>query len=149
MFIAIFLLCVVTTMRASLLLSSVTLVRTVLAVSPVVHLNYTAYRGTTLANGVTQWVGIRFAAPPLGDLRFRGPQDPLSQEGVVDADAFGPICLGTDSGPPTGDMAEDCLFLNVFAPSNAKKGSKLPVYFFIQGGGFNTNSNANYNGSGK
>lgn len=38
--------------------------------------------------------------------------------------------------------------MNIFAPSGAKKGSKLPVYFFIQGGGFNTNSNANYNGSG-
>jgi carboxylesterase type B len=67
---------------------------------------------------------------------------------VVDADAFGPICLGTGAGPPTADMAEDCLFINVFAPSDATEKSKLPVYFFIQGGGFNTNSNANYNGSG-
>jgi carboxylesterase type B len=41
------------------------------------------------------------------------------------------------------EMAEDCLFINVFAPSTATKGSKFSVYFFIQGGGFNTNSNAN------
>ena len=40
-------------------------------------------------------------------------------------------------------MNEDCLLINVFAPSTTTKGSKLPVYFFIQGGGFNTNSNPN------
>lgn len=45
-------------------------------------------------------------------------------------------------------MNEDCLFLDVYAPSNATGDSNLPVYFFIQGGGFNTNSNPNYNGSG-
>jgi len=42
---------------------------------------------------------------------------------------------------------EDCLFLNIFAPSNATKDSKLPVLYFIQGGGFQSNSNANFNGS--
>ena len=135
-------------MRGSLLLSSATVLQTVLAVSPVVHLNYTSYRGTALDNGVTQWLGVRFAAPPLGDLRFREPQNPPTEAGVFDADTLPPICLGTDAGPPTDEMSEDCLFLNVFAPSTARKGSKLPVYFFIQGGGFNINSNANYNGSG-
>lgn len=46
-------------------------------------------------------------------------------------------------------MSEDCLFLDVYAPSNARKsGELLPVYFFIQGGGFNALSNANYNGAG-
>ena len=44
--------------------------------------------------------------------------------------------------------SEDCLFLDVFAPSHATKQSKLPVFFFIQGGGFNANSNPNLNGSG-
>lgn len=120
-----------------------------LAVSPTVDLNYASYRGTSLASGITQWLGMRFAAPPLGDLRFQAPQPPISRKGhVVDADTFGPICLGTAAGPPTNDMNEDCLFLNVFAPSNASEQSRLPVYFFIQGGGFNTDSNANYNGSG-
>lgn len=124
------------------------LTETVAAVSPVVHLNYTSYRGTSLANGVTQWLGVRYAAPPVGDLRFREPEPPETEDGVVDADSFKPICLGTDAGPPSNESAEDCLYLNIFAPSTAKKKSKLPVYFFIQGGGFNTNSNANYNGSG-
>ena len=47
------------------------------------------------------------------------------------------------------NTAEDCLFLDVYAPTNAvSSGSKLPVYFFIQGGGFASLSNPNYNGSG-
>ena len=136
-------------MRYSALFTSLALLSvSAVAISPVVDLNYTSYRGTANSNGVTQWLGIRYAAPPLGDLRFRAPQDPLQKKSTVDADSFGPICLGTEAGPPTEEMAEDCLFLNVFAPSSATKTSKLPVYFFIQGGGFNTNSNANYNGSG-
>ena len=140
-------------MRTSLLISSAAIPLAVSAVSPVVYLNYTTYRGIAFSNGITQWLGIRYAAPPVGDLRFREPQNPqpdypMPETVTVDADSFGPICIGTGEGPPTKDMNEDCLFLNVFAPSNAKQGSKLPVYFFIQGGGFNTNSNANYNGSG-
>ena len=43
-------------------------------------------------------------------------------------------------------VSEDCLFLNIFAPSNATALSKLPVMYFIQGGGFGSNSNANFNG---
>ena len=148
LYLFIFISVVLVTMRTSLLLPVAATLQTATAVSPVVHLNYTTFRGTALENGITQWLGIRFAAPPLGDLRFREPQSPLPESGIVDADAFRPICIGTGEGPPTKDMNEDCLFLNVFAPSNAKQASKLPVYFFIQGGGFNTNSNANYNGSG-
>lgn len=124
-----------------------------LAVQPLVNLNYTSYRGTALGNGVSQWLGIRYAAAPVGDLRFAAPQDPPSTYGVVEADKHGPICLGTPSSgevakPPTNTSQEDCLFLDVYAPSNTTKHSKLPVYFFIQGGGFNTNSNSNYNGTG-
>ncbi|KAK5163757.1 uncharacterized protein LTR77_010430 [Saxophila tyrrhenica] len=149
LYLALFFLQAFLIMRVFLYLSAaVTALPPVLAVSSTVHLNYTSYRGTALKNGVTQWLGVRYAAPPLGDLRFREPQPPLAEDGVVDADAYKPICLGTAAGPPTNESAEDCLYMNIFAPSSAKKGSKLPVYFFIQGGGFNTNSNANYNGSG-
>lgn len=44
-------------------------------------------------------------------------------------------------------MSEDCLYINVFAPANATKKSKLKVWFYIQGGGYANNSNANYNGT--
>jgi hypothetical protein len=45
--------------------------------SLVVDLGYSKYQGTNLGNGVSQWLGIRYAAPPLGDLRFRAPRNPL------------------------------------------------------------------------
>lgn len=57
----------------------------------------------------------------------------------------GLICLATGASPTVTTTSEDCLFLDVYAPSNA---TNLPVYFFIQGGGFNGDSNPNYNGSG-
>ena len=46
------------------------------AVDPLVDLGYTKYQGTKLNNGITQWLGMRYAAPPVGDLRFRAPVDP-------------------------------------------------------------------------
>lgn len=121
--------------------------RTTFAVDPEVELDYTSYVGTALSNGVTEWIGVRYAAPPLGDLRFRAPVDPMHEDGPIAADTPAPVCLGTGQGPPSDEIDEDCLFLSVWAPSNATSDSRLPVYFFIQGGGFNTNSGAP-NGTG-
>lgn len=45
--------------------------------SPIVDLGYTNYEGTSLVNGISQWLGMRYAAPPVGDLRFRAPRDPI------------------------------------------------------------------------
>lgn len=53
--------------------------------STVVDLGYASYEGRTLSTGVTQWLGIRFAAPPVGDLRFASPQDPLPVKGIQQA----------------------------------------------------------------
>lgn len=55
------------------------------AENPVVNLGYTSYEGRSLAGGVSQWLGMRYAAPPVNDLRFAAPQDPLSQTGVQQA----------------------------------------------------------------
>jgi carboxylesterase type B len=60
----------------------------------------------------------------------------------------GKLCLGTGDTPSNPGTSEDCLFVDVYAPTSATNTSKLPVYFFIQGGGFNFNSNGNYDGSG-
>ncbi|KAH9845237.1 putative triacylglycerol lipase [Teratosphaeria destructans] len=118
--------------------------------SSVVALDYATYSGQAYRNGVSAWLGIRYAAPPLGPLRFAAPVDPPQFPGVQNASQHGPICLPTP-GSATNFTAqsEDCLFLDVYAPTNATAtGQRLPVYFFIQGGGFSTNSNPNYNGSG-
>ncbi|GAB7335369.1 hypothetical protein MBLNU13_g07751t2 [Cladosporium sp. NU13] len=117
------------------------------------HLGYASYNGVALSSGVTQWLGIRYAAPPLGDLRFAAPQDPLPVNGTVEADTHGAVCLSTPSSgavasPITAKNNEDCLFMDIYAPTNATKGSKLPVMFFLQGGGFNSNANSNFNGTG-
>jgi hypothetical protein len=114
------------------LLTITATLRSVRAVSPLVHLGYSSYQGTSLPNGITQWLGLRYAAPPVGDLRFAAPRDPFSTEGVQAATEHGPLCLATGAGGPTNTTSEDCLFLEVYAPSNATEDSKLPVYFFIQ-----------------
>ncbi|KAK3201472.1 hypothetical protein GRF29_185g1017525 [Pseudopithomyces chartarum] len=114
----------------------------VTAVEKVVDLGYSKYAGRVVGDGTTQWLGMRYAAPPLGNLRFRAPANPLSTRGVQDATKFGDICIAQSPGDwtntpnPRFTVGEDCLFVNVFAPSHASTKSKLPVMFYVQGGGF-------------
>ncbi|WPH01885.1 alpha/beta-hydrolase [Acrodontium crateriforme] len=136
-------------MRGFLSLTPVTLLLQLsLAVDPLVCLDYATYQGTCQDDGVTSWLGLRYAAPPLGKLRFAAPQPPLPEDGTVIANAHGPACLSTGKTPPSATMNEDCLVMDIFAPSSASSLEGLPVYFFIQGGGFNSNSNTNYDGTG-
>ncbi|KAL9050969.1 MAG: hypothetical protein Q9162_006320 [Coniocarpon cinnabarinum] len=118
------------------------------AVEPLVDLEYTSYQGVANPNAITQWLGMRYAAPPLGDLRFAAPEAPPSSDKVQDALEHGPLCLAVGDSYNQTTQDEDCLFLDVYAPSNATKDSALPVFFFIQGGGYASNSNPNLNGSG-
>lgn len=115
-------------------------------VTTTVNLGYSTYEGTRLSPAnVLQYLGIAFAAPPLGNLRWRAPQDPLHKTGVQPADAFQPTCLGYFGGGLSDSVNEDCLYLNVFAPANATTESKLPVWFFIQGGGYAGDTDQNFN----
>ena len=95
-----------------------------------VHLGYATYQGTAQSNGQNQFLGIRFAAPPLRNLRFRKPQPPVVTPDVQQADTFGPTCYGT--GASLSSASEDCLFLNIWAPS-ATSTFKFPVFFWIRG----------------
>ncbi|MCJ1397620.1 hypothetical protein MMC11_000816 [Xylographa trunciseda] len=104
------------------------------AVDKVVSLTNGKYQGTVLGNGLTSWLGIRYAAAPVGSLRFAAPQDPPGHEGIEAANSQTQGCMGL--GPQVGG-SEDCLFLDVYAPTETTNFSKLPVYVFIQGGGFN------------
>lgn len=67
-----------------MLILLLSLVSLALGSSPVVHLNYASYRGSS-THGISQWLGMRYAAAPVGDLRFEGPQDPPVVTGVQKA----------------------------------------------------------------
>lgn len=89
-------------------------------------------------SGVRSFKGIPFAAPPLGDLRWRPPQPAASWEGVRPAHQFGPRAMQL---PVFGDMdfrsngmSEDCLYLNVWAPAEPVE-QPLPVLVYFYGGG--------------
>ncbi|EAU39617.1 hypothetical protein ATEG_00971 [Aspergillus terreus NIH2624] len=113
---------------------------------PKVDLGYSKYRGVRLPGGVDQFLGMRYAQAPVDDLRFRAPQEPEDHYEEQDASQFGALCLGTGQQPGNG-LDEDCLFVNVFRPSNATTESNLPVLVYIQGGGYAAMGNANYNGT--
>jgi para-nitrobenzyl esterase len=97
--------------------------------------------GKLIRNGSQKaFLGLPYAAPPVGELRWKAPQPALSWQGVRDATKFGSRCeqwhiwddyIFQDAGP-----SEDCLFVNVYAPFKAKPTSKLPVMVWIHGGGF-------------
>ncbi|KAF2753850.1 triacylglycerol lipase-like protein [Pseudovirgaria hyperparasitica] len=116
--------------------------------SPEVDLGYATYRGEHLPIGVTQFLGMRYAAPPLGDLRFRAPHEPVAEAGVQDATQHGDICYSIASGGPPVPSSEDCLFVDVYAPASATRNSKLPVMVWLSGGAFVQLFNPNYNGTG-
>jgi para-nitrobenzyl esterase len=94
-------------------------------------------RGSEIG-GVSSWKGIPFAAPPVGANRWRAPQPTAAWQGVHDATQYGHDCMQvpfpSDAAPLGTAPAEDCLYANVWRPARAAK--KLPVVFWIYGGGF-------------
>jgi para-nitrobenzyl esterase len=102
--------------------------------TPVVTIADGAVRGKA-AGAVDEFLGIPYAAPPVGPLRWRPPQPAAAWKGERDATGFGPHCAqpATPFGLPS--TAEDCLYLNVFAPAGRKHDDDHPVLVWIHGGG--------------
>jgi para-nitrobenzyl esterase len=89
------------------------------------------------ANGVTTYLGVPFAAPPVGALRWQSPAPVSLWKATLQATQAGPNCPQPPflpGVPPNAMMTEDCLTLNIHVPTNA--GSGLPVMVEIHGGGF-------------
>lgn len=92
--------------------------------------------GGAAVEGVEYFMGIPYAAPPVGDLRWREPRTPVHWSGVRDATKAGAICPQPARGEAaSAATSEDCLFVNVWRPAGAKPGARLPVMVWYHGGG--------------
>lgn len=89
---------------------------------------------------VVSFKGIPYAAPPVGEFRWRPPQPVKTWEGELDASNYGANCAQSGWGGEPGTIAEgsseDCLYLNIWKPVNHSEDAKLPVMVWIHGGGF-------------
>ena len=103
---------------------------------------------------VAVYLGIPYAAPPVGDMRWRPPSPAESWSGVRQADSFGANCVqkpfpnGVAEGKPwtkeynvdpQSAFSEDCVYVNIWTPAKSTN-ERLPVFFWIHGGGFNSGS---------
>jgi len=89
-------------------------------------------------DGLTIYKGIPFAAPPVGELRWKAPQPHEGWEGVKQTTEFGP---NPYQGNGSGNVSEDCLYINIWSPAKAAD-EKLPVLVWIYGGGFSFGSSS-------
>ncbi|QRV93853.1 carbohydrate esterase family 10 protein [Ceratobasidium sp. AG-Ba] len=111
---------------------------------PVVKLPYARYEGFhNETTGLDVFLGIRYAKPPTGNLRWKAPKTPGTSNGILKAISQPAKCPqlnilsgGNTSTPGVPDPTEDCLFLNVFSPPPSSHKKKLPVLVWVHGGGY-------------
>ena len=116
--------------------------------NPIVRIDDGLVRGASVM-GVNSFLGLPYAAPPTGNLRWRPPQPASSWSGVRDATQFGASCPQAQAKNPflpPGTISEDCLYLNVYTPA-LRSGSDRPVLVWIHGGGLTVDGARNYDGT--
>ena len=114
-----------------------------IAVEEPVELTSGLVTGLELDSGVQVFRGIPFAAPPVGDLRWKMPRPPIPWKGVFVADSFGPVCMQQRTNAL---MSEDCLYLNIWTKAESED-EKRPVMVWIHGGGWSSGAGANVDSS--
>ncbi|KAJ8468530.1 hypothetical protein ONZ45_g17210 [Pleurotus djamor] len=129
--------------------------------APVIDVGSAKYQGiTNTTTNISSYLGIRYAASPSGNLRWRAPTSPPVLSGIQQAVTQPRSCFQAGNGlSPTNPLPqpglaarqatadpEDCLFLNVFFPGNQVPTTKLPVVFWIHGGGYIAGSAASFDG---
>jgi para-nitrobenzyl esterase len=131
---------------APLALAALALGTVAMADSLVVKTDDGKVHGKLIGDGkVRAFQGVPYAAPPVGELRWKAPQPAAKWKGELDATKYGHHCLQghvfddmvfQDATRPSDLGSEDCLNLNVYTPADAKSKAKLPVMFWIHGGGY-------------
>ena len=100
-------------------------------------------QGTT-AGAANEYLGIPYAAPPVGALRWRPPQPAAPWTGFRQADSYAPHCPQPESDFGVASTSENCLYLNVFAPARGR-GGDLPVMVWLHGGSLLVGESDDYN----
>ncbi|HZD38547.1 MAG TPA: carboxylesterase family protein, partial [Actinomycetes bacterium] len=113
---------------------------------PVVATGNGPVRGMSGAT-VRSFLAIPYAAPPVGELRWRPPQPAASWRGVRDATEPAPYCPQPPTPYGRASTSEDCLYLNVLTPADANPGDRYPVMFWIHGGALLVGGSAGYDPS--
>lgn len=115
------------------------------AAVPIIHTDQGDAQGLS-ANGVSRFLGLPFAAAPVGNLRWKAPQAPASWNGVRSATQFGNVCPQEPSAFSGRSETEDCLYLNVYRPENSGN-QPLPVMVWLHGGGYVLGAGSHYDGA--
>ncbi|CUA75480.1 hypothetical protein RSOLAG22IIIB_05911 [Rhizoctonia solani] len=95
---------------------------------------YVGYHNST--SGLDVWLGVRYAAPPVGNLRWGAARSVAKGNGMVNATTMPVQCIQSQAAWNATNMSEDCLYLNIYSPANA---NNLPVLVWIHGGSWDHN----------